>query len=49
MANFKIKQLDVGEPFKNQFMATVNNQDVTKDTRFSSNIQPKKEGIYFNI
>ena len=42
----KIKQLDVGEPFKNQFMATVNNQDVTKDTRFTSNIQPKKEGIY---
>lgn len=42
----KIKQLDVGEPFKNQFMATANNQDVTKDTRFTSNIQPKKEGIY---
>ena len=42
----KIKQLDVGEPFKNQFMATANNQDVTKDTRFTSNIQPKKEGLY---
>lgn len=42
----KIKQLDVGEPFKNQFMATANNKDVTKDTRFTSNIQPKKEGLY---
>ena len=27
-------------------MATANNKDVTKDTRFTSNIQPKKEGLY---
>ena len=42
----KIKHLDIGEPFKNQFMATFHNKDVTKDTRFTSNIEPKKEGKY---
>lgn len=44
--SLKIKQLNIGEPFKGQFIASFNNKDVTKDVRFTSNIEPKKKGFY---
>lgn len=44
--SLKIKKLNIGEPFKGQFVATFGNKDVTKDVRFTSNIEPKKKGVY---
>lgn len=44
--SLKIRQLNIGESFKGQFIASFNDKDVTKDVRFTSNIEPNKKGFY---